>query len=242
MPLAHSLEISRSRERQTSSPLPCVAAVLVSARLLLCIPVSVSAIFFLGNPGAQYAHTRHNVAWLLLDALLADAGLPAPTPAKGMQADVAEARTADGRVLLVRPTTYMNLSGQAVQAVLAWHKIPVERALIVYDDIDLPLGAVRYRRSGSAGTHNGMRDIVAKAGGSAMPRLRIGIEARTPEHRGALHNYVLGAFTPDEQQLLTKHIFPAIIPGMIGEATRPDEAPWHRRVAQPIPLPDTNPR
>lgn len=130
----------------------------------------------LGNPGNQYARTRHNVGFDVVDVLIEK--LSAGSPRRMCSALVWETRVDGERVALCKPQTYMNDSGRSVAELVSWYKPDAGRLLIVYDDIDLPLGRLRLRASGSAGTHNGMRSIVAALGRQDFPRLRVGVGAK----------------------------------------------------------------
>ncbi len=131
----------------------------------------------LGNPGAKYAHTRHNVGFDVLEVL--SQKLRIPIDRKKSQAYVGEGSYQGERIALARPHTFMNLSGESVQALAHWYKIPLSNLLVIYDDIDLPLGKLRLRASGSAGTHNGMRSVIDCLGQQQeFPRLRIGVGAK----------------------------------------------------------------
>ena len=117
----------------------------------------------LGNPGAEYAHTRHNAGFDTLDVL--SQRLHAPLSKRRMEGLLAEVNLGNQRVILCQPQTFMNLSGECVEQLLGWYKCPLENLLVIYDDIDLPLGRLRVRKAGSAGTHNGMRSILAHVPG-----------------------------------------------------------------------------
>ena len=150
----------------------------------------------LGNPGATYAHTRHNIGFDGLDALATRHQLAF----RGKRANslLAEGHIADQRVALVKPQTFMNLSGQAVVALCGWYKLdPAKELLVVYDDMDLPFAKLRFRERGSAGTHNGMRSIVGQLGGNEFPRLRVGI-GQAPGKMDAAA-YVLSRFSKEEE-------------------------------------------
>lgn len=150
----------------------------------------------LGNPGAQYARTRHNIGFDALDALAARHGLEF----RGKRANslLAEGTIAGQRVALAKPQTYMNLSGQAVSALRGWYKVdPAHELLVIYDDMDLPFAKLRFRERGSAGTHNGMRSIVGQLGGNEFPRLRVGIGQAPGRMDPAA--YVLARFTREEE-------------------------------------------
>lgn len=150
----------------------------------------------LGNPGDKYAGTRHNVGFELIDRL-AQALSVRLGPGKG-PFHVGTGQHAGQKVILVKPTTYMNKSGDAVQQVLNWYKKSIDRCLICYDDLNLEIGTLRLRPGGSAGGHNGIKDIIQKMGTKSFPRLRIGIGNNFP--KGQQVKYVLSPFTPDEKK------------------------------------------
>ncbi|MFV9507557.1 MAG: aminoacyl-tRNA hydrolase [Oscillochloridaceae bacterium umkhey_bin13] len=153
----------------------------------------------LGNPGTQYAQTRHNFGFMALDTLAARHGLDFRT--KRANSQLAEGTIAGQRVALIKPQTFMNLSGQAVSNLRSWYKIePARELLVVYDDLDLPFGKLRFRERGSPGTHNGMRSIVGQLGGGDFPRLRLGIDP--PPGKMDVAAYVLARFTPEQQAAL----------------------------------------
>ena len=152
-------------------------------------------IFGLGNPGAQYARTRHNVGFETLYLLQDQLG--ATVPRNTFHGLASQAMLGGEKVLLVWPTTFMNLSGQCVRAVMHYYQIPLEHMLVVYDDVDLPVGRIRVRRGGSPGTHNGMRSIIGELGQQGFPRIRVGIGKPPPEWN--LADYVLGRFSPEEE-------------------------------------------
>ena len=129
---------------------------------------------FLGNPGPKYAGTRHNAGFLAADALAKEAA--APITRLRFKALTGRWTTADGTgVLLMKPQTYMNESGQAVGQAARFYKIPPERIIVVSDDINLPCGKLRIRVKGSAGGHNGLKSIISHLGSDAFPRIRIGV-------------------------------------------------------------------
>ncbi|MBM4068748.1 MAG: aminoacyl-tRNA hydrolase [Planctomycetes bacterium] len=151
----------------------------------------------LGNPGRRYARTRHNVGFDVVDSL-------AESPAvSGFQsrflAEVAEWPEASEKVLLVKPQTFMNLSGQAVRAILDFYQLPPEEILVVCDDINLPLGKLRFRARGTHGGHNGLRDIQSHLGTTEFSRLRIGVG--TADNDETI-DHVLGRFRPVEQAVI----------------------------------------
>jgi peptidyl-tRNA hydrolase, PTH1 family len=158
----------------------------------------------LGNPGDRYVGTRHNVGFLVLDRLAAGAGTGF-RPQPRLQGELADVGSGDQRLRLLKPTTYMNNSGQSVRASLDWFGWGPEQLLVIVDDMDLPLGRLRLRASGSAGGHNGLRSIIQHLGSDAFARLRIGIGApgESPvERRERTVGHVLGRFTDGERPLL----------------------------------------
>ena len=151
----------------------------------------------LGNPGIAYRKSRHNAGFLALD-LLAER-LHVRVAKRAFSGLLGEGVVNGERIVLVKPQTYMNLSGDCVQRVLHFYKAKPEDLLVLYDDIDLPVGAIRIRSSGSAGTHNGMRSVIANAGSEQILRVRVGVgRADGPE----LRDYVLGRPSKAEQALL----------------------------------------
>ncbi len=149
----------------------------------------------LGNPGRQYAGTRHNVGFDVVNEVVCRWGTSAGR--NKFQGDVFEATVEGERVLLLMPHTFMNLSGQSVQPAQAFHKIANEDLLVVCDDLNLPTGQLRFRANGSSGGQKGMEDIIRRLGTDQFPRLRIGID-RPPAGRD-VSGYVLGKFTSAEQ-------------------------------------------
>lgn len=149
----------------------------------------------LGNPGAEYEPTRHNIGWRVIDAFASKFRIPLEKHEK--KAMTGRGRVAGDAVLVAKPLTYMNLSGEAVKLLVnAYAESPAE-LIVVYDDVDLPVGKIRIRQSGSAGTHNGMRSIVEKLESTAFPRIRLGV--RGEEYgSGHLRDYVLDEFTAEE--------------------------------------------
>lgn len=151
----------------------------------------------LGNPGRKYENTRHNMGFLTIDKIAEELGIKVDKIK--FKALVGEVNFSGQKVMLVKPQTYMNLSGQSLREIMNFYKLPIENLTVIYDDIDIPTGSVRIRKSGSAGTHNGMRDIIYNLADSGFPRIRIGIGS---ERRGDLADYVTGGFTKEEVPLL----------------------------------------
>ncbi len=127
----------------------------------------------LGNPGLSYKKSRHNAGFMAIDALCLKTGISVRQ--KGFSSLYGEGAIAGERVVILKPQTYMNLSGNAVIQALNYYKIPLENLIVIYDDIELPLGRLRIRDHGSAGTHNGMRSIIQCVHGEGFPRIRIGM-------------------------------------------------------------------
>jgi peptidyl-tRNA hydrolase, PTH1 family len=153
----------------------------------------------LGNPGEEYADTRHNVGFEVVETLARRHGLRFDD--KRNKARVATGQVVGQRVALAKPFTYMNLSGQAVVGLVNWYKLDVASQLVVvYDEQDLPFGTLRIRKQGSPGTHNGMRSIVQQLGSQQFIRLRVGI-GRAPAGWD-LSNYVLGRWSKEQMQEL----------------------------------------
>jgi PTH1 family peptidyl-tRNA hydrolase len=158
---------------------------------------AVKIVVGLGNPGKQYADTRHNVGWMVLDKLADRAGWTGHAKARDAAATV-YGRYKDMDLLLAKPTTYMNLSGVAVRKLLAKHRAPLSDLLVVLDDFALPLGKLRLRGEGSAGGHNGLKSIIAELGTQDFARLRVGIGE---PQRGAV-DHVLSRFASTEKKTL----------------------------------------
>lgn len=153
----------------------------------------------LGNPGEEYAKTRHNVGFQSVNELARRHGLAFDD--KRAKSRIAAGQIAGQRVALAKPFTYMNLIGQAVVGLCQWYKVdPARELLVIYDDLDLPFGVLRLRERGSAGTHNGMKSVIGQLGMQAFLRVRVGIGQGPPGRDAA--SYVLGRFTRDEEVAL----------------------------------------
>ena len=160
----------------------------------------------LGNPGPKYAGTRHNVGFMALERLAAAAGSGFRNQAR-LQGLLAEVGSGEQRLRLLMPQTFMNESGRAIRSALDWFGLQPQELLVVVDDMDLPLGKLRLRASGSAGGHNGLRSTISHLGTQDFPRLRIGIGAPADnpvERKARTIGHVLGRFSPDEQPLLAQ--------------------------------------
>jgi PTH1 family peptidyl-tRNA hydrolase len=189
----------------------------------------VNLIVGLGNPGDRYAETRHNAGFWFLDALLREARLSLRGQSR-QHAEVARGSLFGHEVILARPTTFMNHSGQAVRALCDYFRVPVSGLLIAYDDLDLPPGTVRLKQGGGHGGHNGLRDLCRHLPDADFLRLRIGIGH--PGHRDAVTRYVLGRApaqvraTVDEALERAVEVMPLVLEGRLQEAmTRLHSAP-----------------
>lgn len=157
----------------------------------------------LGNPGKKYEKTRHNMGFDCADILAKR--LDIKLKASRFNARVGKgAAPGAGRILLVKPYTFMNASGDAIVPLLKYYKIKPEHLIVIYDDTDLAAGTIRVRAKGSAGSHNGMKSVVAELGTENFPRVRIGIGKR-PEGTDMV-NFVLGRFSPSERDLIDRAI------------------------------------
>jgi PTH1 family peptidyl-tRNA hydrolase len=147
----------------------------------------------LGNPGVQYSETRHNAGFLLVDLLAEIFQFQFHAKFQGL---LAEGTAESNRIFLLKPQTFMNLSGRSARELINFYKIPGQDLLIVYDDMDLPLGKIRFRDQGSAGGHNGIKSIVSELGTEKFWRLKLGVGRPPKEWDPA--RYVLSPFTPEE--------------------------------------------
>ena len=152
----------------------------------------------LGNPGEKYAKTRHNMGFLTLD-LLAEREKIRIDRLK-FKAVTAQATFGGARCLLMKPQTFMNLSGEAVREAAQFYKIPPEKVLVIYDDISIPVGKIRVRPSGSAGGHNGIKNIIAHLGTDKFPRVKVGVGA--PGQEGDMIDWVIGNPSQAERKVL----------------------------------------
>lgn len=160
-------------------------------------------VVFLGNPGLEYAGTRHNVGFMAADEL---------EKSKGVKINKFRFRSLTARcelggseVLLMKPQTYMNLSGEAVSEAARFYKIPPERVLVVSDDVALPLGKLRVRTHGSAGGHNGLRSIISHLGSEMFPRVRIGVGS-PPHPEYDMADWVLGKFSGQDAKTIAEAV------------------------------------
>ena len=166
--------------------------------------MSISLVAGLGNPGRDYDYTRHNVGFVVVDALARQLGL-AWQKQRSFEAEVARWDPEPGRtVLFAKPLTFMNESGRAVQAMTGFYKIPGTAVTAVYDDLTINLGLVKVSVSGSAGGHNGVASLLERLG-NGFVRYRIGIGPKDPQQMD-LKDFVLGKFTPSQQLILDQNL------------------------------------
>lgn len=159
----------------------------------------IKIIVGLGNPDKKYLKTRHNIGFMAIDNIKTHFDFPNFKTKTSFNAAISESTIDDTSVLLVKPLTYMNLSGQAVSSILRFHKLKTEDLIVIYDDIDLNLTKIRIKANGGPGTHNGMKSIVTEVGAN-FTRIRIGIRGETYEDKPMdLAGYVLCNFEADEQ-------------------------------------------
>lgn len=155
----------------------------------------------LGNPGKEYEMTRHNAGFLTLDILANRLGFT--TDRIKYKSVCADVMINGHRCLVMRPQTYMNNSGEAIREAASFYKIPPERCIVIFDDIDISLGALRVKRKGSAGTHNGIKSIIYHLNSDNFPRIKIGVGSK-PHPDYDLKDYVLSSFSKQEQETLKK--------------------------------------
>ena len=158
----------------------------------------------LGNPGREYEQTRHNVGFMVLDRLAQQTGCQFETQARW---ECAIAKLPESSVLLMKPLTFMNLSGRSVGKILRFHKWLPEQVLVVYDDVSLDLGRIRIREKGSHGGHNGIRSLIEHFGGDVFPRIKLGIGSADKEE---MTGHVLGKFRDTEQETLQNMLAMAV--------------------------------
>ena len=157
-------------------------------------------IVFLGNPGPRYENTRHNAGFQTAD--IVEKSIGAKIDRLKYNSLTTVAALGNQRVFLMKPQTYMNLSGSPVKSAMRFYKVPLTNVIVVSDDASLPVGKLRIRKAGSSGGHNGLRDIILKCGGEGFPRIKIGIGA-PPSDDYAMSDWVLSAITAPDQSLIT---------------------------------------
>lgn len=153
----------------------------------------------LGNPGVQYAKTRHNIGFMVIDYLAEQLNITVDKVK--FKSIIGEGYAGTEKIILAKPQTYMNLSGEAVLDMVQWYKLEPEEIIVIYDDMDLPTGRIRLRSQGSAGGHNGMKSIIYLIQTDKFPRLRVGI-GRPDNQNIESANFVLGKFSDSEAELM----------------------------------------
>lgn len=164
----------------------------------------------LGNPGKEYENTKHNVGWMLLDAIADNLGNSAEWRKCG-KALVVEFRLGAEKLILVKPLTYMNLSGEAVGPLMNWYKLDTGDVIVAHDDMDIPVGTVRIRKKGGAGGHNGIKSLLQHLPDENFARIRIGIGRPLPGW--SVVDHVLAVFNEDQRPLINesiKYLIPAV--------------------------------
>lgn len=167
------------------------------------MPAGPTLIAGLGNPGSEYAETRHNAGFWFIDSLARDQHVELRSD-KRCAGDVGQLGSGNERCWLLKPQTFMNHSGRSLAAFANYYNIPASRIIVVYDEIDLPPGTVRFKFSGGHGGHNGMRDIVQQLGSADFYRVRIGVGH--PGHRDKVVSYVLGRPPKEEREQIEASI------------------------------------
>lgn len=152
----------------------------------------------LGNPGKEYENTRHNMGFKVVDALASDLGIDIKR--EKFHSIIGQGKIDNEKIILIKPQTYMNRSGIAVRETAMYYNVPPENVIVIYDDIDIPLSSIRIRKSGGAGTHNGMKSVINQLGITSFPRVRIGVGNTSKDED--LVDRVIGKVPKDEQKLL----------------------------------------
>jgi PTH1 family peptidyl-tRNA hydrolase len=186
----------------------------------------------LGNPGVRFAGTRHNIGFMVVERLAERYGLR--FKGSKQRADIARGVVAGAPALLAMPLTYMNESGNAVSRLLGYYRVPLDRLLVVYDEIDLPFGTIRLRPSGSAAGNRGLRSIIQATGSEEFSRLRLGVG----RPRGEAVSHVLGRFPPEQERLLPQLLdiacdcTEAVLAGDVGAAMNRFNRNWLDELSQ----------
>lgn len=156
----------------------------------------------LGNPGAKYENTRHNVGFETIDYISNQFGIKVSKLKH--KALIGDGNIQGDRVILVKPQTYMNLSGESVREIVEWYKVPMNSIILIYDDVDLKFGSIRVRPKGSSGTHNGMKSVIYQIQSDEFPRVRIGV-GRPPEGWD-LADFVLSKFNNEDKKTINESL------------------------------------
>ena len=156
----------------------------------------------LGNPEADYSKTRHNMGFNVINKLSEEYSIQVNK--KKFDGLVGDGIIEDKKVILLKPQTYMNLSGESIIQVIDFYKIPIDNIIVIYDDADVDIGNIKVRKKGSAGSHNGMKSVIQHLHTEEFVRIRVGIGK--PEHQGDMINYVIGAIPEEEVKLLNEGV------------------------------------
>ena len=156
---------------------------------------------FLGNPGQQYENTRHNAGFITADLIAKELGVKVNRVK--FNALTATVKLGGQQILMLKPQTYMNLSGNSVKQAMRFYKVPVDKIVVISDDVSLPEGKLRIRRRGSAGGHNGLKDIIIKCGGEDFARIRIGVGS-PPHEEYDMADWVLSKLSKEERKLISE--------------------------------------
>lgn len=172
----------------------------------------------LGNPGDKYKNTRHNAGFMALDFIRADFGFEDFKLAEKHKSQISQGFIGSQKVMLVKPQTYMNLSGRAVQSLVSFYKLKPQDVIVIFDDVDIESGKLRVRSSGSAGGHNGIKSMIECLGSDEFIRIRIGVKPMN-DFKGDLSSYVLGQLTDEEAGLMNQNIqkIPRLLDMLFGE-------------------------
>lgn len=176
----------------------------------------------LGNPGREYESTPHSIGFEVADAVVREMGA-AFRRAAAFKGDLADGVFGGGKILVVKPMTFMNLSGDCIAPVVKYHNAKAADLVVVSDDIDLPVGRIRIRKGGSAGGHNGLKSVIERLGSPDFVRLRIGV-GRDRSDRREVIGHVLGKFDPDTRALMNAKIIPAAVKALAQILTEGSEA------------------
>ena len=163
----------------------------------------------LGNPGREYESTPHSIGFEVADSVVREMGA-AFRRASAFKGDLADGIFGGGKLLVVKPMTFMNLSGDCIAPVVKYHNATAADLVVVSDDIDLPVGRIRIRKGGSAGGHNGLKSVIERLGSPDFVRLRIGV-GRDRSDRREVIGHVLGKFDPDVRALMNTKVIPAAV-------------------------------
>lgn len=170
---------------------------------------AMKLVIFLGNPGKKYKNTRHNAGFLFADFFQKKHGFLPFSPEKKFFGSIATGNISGKKILLLKPETFMNLSGKSLLVAAQFHKIPTKNILLIFDDKDQKLGSVRFREKGSAGGHNGIKDCIRVLGTDEIARVKIGIDLEEREkYNIPTSDFVLANFTVDQKKILEKESFP----------------------------------